>query len=225
MLRDVEPGDVWGGKMQTVTAPTPDKDLNIYWSGPKLNIDSEAIAEVSTLTPAGAFAALTAGHYFDLYSVKRGYRFWAKKDGVGTAPADGGLTLVAIPFVTADSTVTLVCDRIRTALNAIGDFTATGTVTVVITNKLGGAVTDAAVSGASWTSVTVGTQGVNKTVLFDGVPLNDGFEIFDVTVEDASGAADVTIWYRADDITLSAKGLRNDTFTNKRVVKTGLVTL
>ena len=77
-----------------------------------------------------------------------------------------------------------------------------------------------------WTNSKLTIQdNANGNILYSGVPFDNIFEIYDVLVEDKTGAADVTVFYRAKDTQISSIGIKSETYFEKRAVKADLVTL
>lgn len=132
-----------------------------------------SIAEIQTVLCL-AFASISGGDYFNLYSAKdeTPYYVWFTKDGAGTDPAPTGKTAILVALVAADDLDTEVATKVATAIQAINsgkDFTAasSGTATVTITNVNKGSCTDASDStGGTATAFTFGvtTSGKGETV-------------------------------------------------------------
>lgn len=134
---------------------------------------SASVAEVQTVLCL-AYASITGGDYFNLYSAKdeTAYYVWYTKEGVGTDPAPAGKTAILVALLTTDDLDTEVATKTATAIQAANsgkDFTAAsgGTATVTITNVNKGSTTNASdSSGGTATAFTFGvtTSGKGETV-------------------------------------------------------------
>ena len=129
------------------------------------------VAEVTSITLPAA-SSITSGQYFTINSgsttqyilgsstdVSNKYYVWFNKASAGGNPGPFGRTPIQVNIGASD-TSTQVAEAVRSAINAVTDFTATRSSAVVtVTNTRAGYTNDAANVNVSGISISTTTQG------------------------------------------------------------------
>lgn len=170
-----------------------DTDHGIY---SVTDIGTNLVAEITSITTVDDASNNLNSTFFLLDSPTTPYYVWYNTGG-GIDPAPAGRTSIPVVIATNDLAVT-VASATQIAIDALGDFSVpnSGTATIVITNTVTGAVTDA-IDGSASTGFTITTT----------IQGSDGVQWVLTRATDADEDIEVT----ADLFTYVEEGTQQDT--------------
>ncbi len=154
---------------------------------------ADEVVEVTVITTVADVTDSLDGTYFILWSAKDAtlYHVWFNTSGgAAVDPAPPGSTPIEVAIAT-DATAIAVADAAETAIDAIGDFSATadGNDDITITNAATGASTDASDFDTGFTPFVISPQGVSGDVT-----INQPIKLWGYVIREAAADTVLNFW-------------------------------